>query len=817
MNDYKHIPESLKNIPNWVCWFKNEKGKIPINAKTLKLAKVNDETTYSSFDVALATYEKFKNNSEHKLEGLGFVFRKENNIIGIDIDYKEKYKDTFENVKNDILKIVLKNNSQCYIEKSQSGKGIHILLCGSLTKDNDVFTYKNRKDNLEIYEDVRFFALTGDVVENDTHIIFNNLDLSIDNSLIIKEIQDKYFSEKKENKFSFVFKNVDVESAKINTSNNNNSTTSSISDILNKIKQSKQGSLFDSLFYGNWQGRYDSQSSADLAFCTILAFWFNKDVYKIDYVFRTSNLFREKWDEKHGKNTYGEMTILKAIEGVSSTYSDIIQEKENNYKYNFNNININKDTGEIEEDFTSSSIDYTKYDLNDTGNAKLFIDTFKDKIKYNFDRREWMIYQDNKWCVDFTNQIKCFADELIDKLKSFSLSMQDKDTSFYKSFVKNIARLSSSSGKDAMLKEATHIQSIATKNWDYDKEDNLLNCKNCVVDLSSCETTTHDSKLMLSKSTTCEVDFKKYKEPKLWIKFLNDIFNNDENLIEYIQKALGYTLTGNTNEQCLFFNIGNGSNGKSVLFNTIYNIMGDYASNIQIETLLYNKNANGASASPDVARLNNARFVRTTEASEGQRFNEGLIKQLTGNDVITARYLYADFFEFTPKFKLWIACNNRIIIRGTDKGIWRRIKSIDYTQTFEGEKVDKHLEEKLMQDKDNILMWCILGAKKWYKEGLGECEAVNKSITSYKEEMDVITQFINEKCVVNDKERTKASVLFEEYKNYCKSSNCYTMSLQKFGIELSKRFSKKVIAGCNYYLGIILKKNSSQFIFERKE
>lgn len=858
MNDYSKIPESLRKLKCWCVWFKNEKGKIPVNARTLKLARVNDETTYSTYEEALATYERFKDNQEHKLEGLGFIFNKKiSNVVGVDIDYKEKFKDTFESVSKDIVDIATNNdlNTNIYIESSQSSKGVHILLVGSLKASTDALTYKNRKDNLEIYDDLRFFALTGKTwcrVVNNKAIEYNNIDLSIDNSDIIHKIQDKYFSEEVKTNV-FTFKRVDDKTNNnIDNIVNIDINTKSIGEILDLIRKSKQASLFNQLYNGNWQDKYESQSSADLAFCAILAYWFNRDYNSIDYVFRTSLLYREKWDEKHGSLTYGQMTISKAAQDCSRTREDDereFQDKKNSlnrFSYAFTkengevveNINNNINRSQIEEKVANqafydnqnnvnnkNNIDFAKYDLNDTGNAQLIVDVYKDNIKYNFDRHEWMIYKNNKWCVDFQKEIKVYADMLIERLKQFSFSIADKESTFYKSFVKNIQRLSSSNGKDAMLKEATHILSVASRNKDYDTQDNLLNCNNCVIDLKTCEVLNHSRDLMLSKCCNIDIDFENYKEPKLWIKFLKDIFNNDEELIEYIQKAIGYTLTGQTNEQCLFFNIGNGSNGKSVLFNTIYNLLGDYASNIQIETLLFNRNSNGSSASPDIARLNNARFVRTTEASEGQRFNEGLIKQLTGNDVITARYLYADFFEFTPKFKLWIACNNRIIIRGTDRGIWRRIKSVDYTQVFEGDKIDKNLEEKLMQDKENILMWCILGAKKWYQEGLGECQAVNKSISSYKEEMDIITQFLNEKCVVysidTNKQkylttRTKASELFEEFKNFCKNGNFYMMTMQKFGIEMSKKFIKKVIAGSNYYYAVELKKRSSQFVFERK-
>ena len=318
--------------------------------------------------------------------------------------------------------------------------------------------------------------------------------------------------------------------------------------------------------------------------------------------------------------------------------------------------------------------------------------------------------------------------------------------------------------------------------------------------------------LFRSKNTNIDVDLN--GTPTLFIKFLHDIFSGDTELVDFMQKAIGYSLTGHTKEQCLFQHIGNGSNGKSVLFNVIYDMLGSYALNIQVESILQKGANGGANANPDIARLNGVRFVRTTEPSDGQRFNEGLIKQLTGADVITARNLYADFFDFVPKFKLWIACNHRINVRGTDKGIWRRMKIIEYKRTFEGSEIDYDLEDKLKNELPQILGWAVKGAQLWYKNGLGKNTAVEIATQEYRNAMDLVGQFLDDCVVASANGKEKSSDIYNEFKNWAKNGNEWVMSQQKFGIEMAKRFDKKCIGGSNYYYGLTLKSKSYVFIKE---
>ncbi|EIJ0903701.1 DNA primase, partial [Listeria monocytogenes] len=272
----------------------------------------------------------------------------------------------------------------------------------------------------------------------------------------------------------------------------------------------------------------------------------------------------------------------------------------------------------------------------------------------------------------------------------------------------------------------------------------------------------------------------------------------------YIQKAVGYSLSGSTSEQVMFILFGNGRNGKSVFLDIINDIFGSYATNIQPQTIMVKQQSSNANS--DIARLHGARFVTTTEPNEGVRLDEGLVKQLTGGDKVTARHLYKDEFEFTPEFKIWMATNHKPIIRGRDDGIWRRLHLVPFTVKIPDEKVDKQLKYKLRSELTGILNWAVEGFLKWQKEGLGMPKAVENASSEYKSEMDVITAFIEDCCDVGEKQEVDVKVLYETYREWAKDNGQYLMSNTKFGKELGLKFEKKKTNSRRKYIGVALNK-----------
>lgn len=773
MFKYDKIPQDMRNTRRWVLWRirKMEDGrttKIPINANNGYGAKSNDEDTWVGFEEAKGKVEYFN------CQGIGFMLG--NGYFGVDIDHAIDNKDLVNEFAGAL---------KSYTEKSQSGEGIHIICKGVLPVG------PRRKGNIEMYDSVRFFALTGDVLEG------HDYDGVYDRTEEIKPLFEKYLNpkpvEKKVNENAYVYRKEDVAPKNPNKKPANLTND----EVIQKAMESKNGSLFNCLYYGQWSGIYKSQSEADAAFCSMLAFWTNRNAIQMDEIFRSSKLYREKWDTKRGTKTYGEITIESAINQCRDVYE--VVEDDNSRVYN-------PLTGEVE----------TKkdYDLNDTGNAQRFIDRFGENIRYNFDNKCWVIWDGKTWVRDVKQTVKSKVDILIEEMKEEAV--HEPNDKYAMEMFKNIKHISSNSGKEAMLKEAMHMGNIATTNADYDNEKWLLNCSNGVIDLKTGKILPHDKKYMMSKNTGVVADLE--NEPKVWNKCLMDIFKGSVDLINFIHKCIGYSCTGDTTEQCFFQCYGLGSNGKGVFANTISTMLGDYALNVQVESILTRPNgSNGASS--DIARMKGARFIRTNEPSEGSRFNEGLVKQLTGSDIVTARYLYGTEFEFKPEFKLWIWCNYKIVVRGTDKGIWRRMRLVPFEATFEGKNNDKELQKKLLKELPQILGWAIKGCLLWQKEGLDMPNEVEQATNSYREEMDIVESFCKE-CVIiksNHMFREKASDVFKAYKEWAILGNEWCMTQSKFGLEMSKRFEKKNINGYVYYLGITLRKNDKTYVFNRKD
>lgn len=749
---YDQIPQEMKDLKRWVLWKKKDIGdgkstKIPVNARNGYGAKSNDESTWCSFVEALSKVEHYR------CDGLGFMLG--NGLFGVDLDH------VHENVEliNEFV-----NQLSSYTEYSQSGEGIHIICKGSLPKG------RRRRGNVEMYDNVRFFALTGKLYNNIT------FDLRECTEHIIT-LYDKYVRVNEK----------ETDKCLIDT---NREEVLSDDEVIAKAKSSKNGNLFSNLYYGQWEGLYTDQSCADAAFCTLLAFWCNKNEAQIDRIFRTSKLYRPKWDEYRGAELYSKITITNAC----LLCKDVYKRKTKNQEF------YNPQTGEV------TSI--KDYDLNDTGNAQRFVDRFGSNIRYNFDNKCWVIFDGKARIRDNKQIVKAKVDLLIEEMKIEIIKEQDKDKR--SNLAKNTKHISNNSGKEAMLKEAMHLEGIPTLNSDYDKDDFLLNCKNGIVNLRNGKIINHDKSFMMSHFTDTICDTS--AEPKKFIKFLNEVFNNDKEMIDYIQMAIGITLTGDTKEQCFFQCYGDGANGKSVLLDIIYEMLGDYAINSQIESILARSSNGGASS--EIARMNGARFVRTNEPNEGSKFNEGLVKQLVAGDVTTARYLYGMEFEFKPKFKLWIATNYKIIVRGTDYGIWRRMRLLPFKVKFEGKKVNKNLTNELREELPQILGWAVQGCVKWQKEGFDAMpKQIEEEVGCYKQEMDIVASFLKECTREKVLGREKAGDVYKEYSNWAKDGKEYLMSQTKFGIEMSKRYEKKNIGGYTYYIGFVLKKNDTSYIY----
>lgn len=764
-NKYSAIPEELKRLPNWICWnavYDEDRGKIkklPVNPKTGGNAQSNNPDTWTDFYTAVKASEKFS--------GIGFMFGN-CEYFGVDIDGIENEIAMYKSGDGDNIVSEFVHELQSYSEISQSGKGIHIICKGNLPKNG------RRRGNVEMYETGRFFVMTGNSCSEYSEI--KNCTESI------KPLHSKYIGGGKE-----------PVPRVIHTMN-----FASANDIVKAAANAKNGDKFKSLYSGSYStSEYTSQSEADMALCQMLAFWTGCDADKMDAIFRQSGLMREKWDRQQSGSTYGALTIQKAIAGCTTVYNP------KRYDYSIRSSEKPNGISAGEPVFDDEQEDFKpNYTMDDMGNAQRFVDLFGDQIRYCYTDKKWLWYDSRKWCYDNEGMRERMADRAIEAMKAeakfYIQADEENGGDMAKAFEKHMKKSRFYNSRISMLNMVQHHVPVLP--FQLDRYKMVLNTPSGVLNLKSGELKEHKPEYYLTKITP--VEFSENAECPKWLEFLNEIFDGDKDLIRYIQKAVGYTLTGSTAEQCAFFLYGTGKNGKSTFLDIIRDVFGDYAANIQPETIMVKSNT-GGNANSDIARLKGARLVTSVEPNEGVRINEGLLKQLTGDDPVTARKLYSEEFEFKPEFKLWIATNHKPIIRGTDTGIWRRIHMIPFTVQIPEEKVDKNLKHKLKAEMTGIFKWCVDGCLMWQREGLKMPKAVLDSVREYRREMDVISAFIEDKCQIGGS--VQSSVLYAAYSSWAEENNEYRMSATKFGLEMAKRFEKiKTSKGQIFYNGVSL-------------
>ncbi len=375
-----------------------------------------------------------------------------------------------------------------------------------------------------------------------------------------------------------------------------------------------------------------------------------------------------------------------------------------------------------------------------------------------------------------------------------------------------------------MMENAQSELPLPVQPEDLDADAWLLNCQNGTFDLHTGTLRPHDRGDLLTKCLPIPYDAN--KTCPTWEQFLWRIMGGsqgDDNpdmsagelenrrnadaragrLITFLQRAIGYSLTGDTREQCLFLLHGSGSNGKSTFLETLQALLGDYAQSTPSASLLAKKEEDPIRN--DLARFRGARLITAVEIGEGKRLNEELVKRLTGQDTVTARFLYAEFFDFQSTHKLFIACNHLPQIRGQDHAIWRRIRRIPFLVTIPDDEQDKEMPSKLRAELPGILRWAVQGCLDWQRDGLGTPEEVRAATEEYRASMDVLGQFITECCLVGSNYQAETKDLYDAYKLWCVQNREEPITLRKFGQDLTERtYTARPSHGKNWRLGIAL-------------
>jgi putative DNA primase/helicase len=406
---------------------------------------------------------------------------------------------------------------------------------------------------------------------------------------------------------------------------------------------------------------------------------------------------------------------------------------------------------------------------------------FGDRIRYVHTWGAWLVWDGTRWLKDETGEINRLARETVRAMYAEAAETDDSGT---RKALARWASTSESAGKlGAMVDLAQSEPGIAVHHTALDTKPWLLNCRNGTIDLRTGKLLEHNRDDLITKRV--DVDYRPDAPAPLWAQFMGRITEGNNELATYMQRAAGYTLTGDVGEQCLFFCYGTGSNGKSTFVETLADLLRNYWLKAPTEMLMVQRN--GGNIPNDVARLPGARMVVAAEVTEGRRLDEAKIKDLTGGDTLVARFMKQEFFEFRPVFKLWMYGNHKPVIRGTDNGIWRRIRLVPFTATIPDSEKDPAFRSKLQRELPGILAWAVQGCLAWQREGLTPPEVVRQATDDYRAEQDTIGAFLDECCVIGPDMKAQATALYKAYVAWSEANNEHPIPQKQFGQRLDLR------------------------------
>lgn len=436
--------------------------------------------------------------------------------------------------------------------------------------------------------------------------------------------------------------------------------------------------------------------------------------------------------------------------------------------------------------------------FTDLGNAERFVRGHGEEVRYCAEIKKWFIWNGNFWERDASGEIYRKAKKTVRGMLIEAAQIESEEVR--KALVRHERRSENENRIKAMVNLAQSEPSIPIRLTELDSDPMLFNVQNGTIDLRTGELRKHRRADLISKISP--VTYNPLASASRWDTFIKRITNGSDGLAEYLARAVGYSLTGETIEHALFLLYGTGANGKSTFLEALRYVMGDYAATADFGSFLVSK---GQGIRNDIARLKGARFVTATESEAGKRMAESLVKQLTGGDQVSARFLYGEFFEFQPSFKLFLGTNHRPKIIGSDEGIWRRIRLIPFTVTIPLSERDRNLTVKLKLEADGILNWAISGLQAWRNGGLQDPTEVLTATDEYRRREDAIGHFLEVCCTCRKESRVGSDALYKRYGTWVDANKEYELSHREFSKVLEERgFEKKHTAQGTTWFGIEL-------------
>ena len=747
-----NIPQALRDRALFCCWRLEDKNgkttKIPYNPTTGQRAQTNNPKTFTDFQTALRAVKSYS--------GLGFLIPV--GMFVVDCDHCRNLDGTLKQPAADISE----QFKDCYQEWSPND-GLHILGRAEGFAFNKVMYWmNNRQLGVEVYlggATNRFMTLTGNV--------YRAGDIP-EKGDVLSAFLEKYMRRD----------NAAGPTRAIGVS------TLSDEAVIARAGRAKNGATFQKLWNGDISG-YSSQSEADLALCGILAFWCGRDTGQMDRLFRQSQLYREKWDRPQTGSTYGWITVEKAAAETQNVYRPSMPK------------NVTAAPGKKFAGRGGVSLwdlqpeTNPRYSWSDLGSGRLFADYFKAMARYVPERKMWYVFSGKCWEADIGGvRIMMLAKYLADDIINYSTQIKDeRRRSDYINYCRKWQKLSF---RDNVIKEAIGEYPMTMEAFDTDLF--AYNCKNGTLHLDTMEFKPHDSEDFITKMADVKYDPKARCER--WEQFISEIIPGDPATANFLQRALGYSLSGETQYECMFILWGKLTrNGKGTLCESIMRIMGDYGRSVSPESLAHKPNFMGSSANEDIARLAGIRFANISEPSKSLVLNAAMVKAMTGNDRLPARFLYENTFEFYPRFKMYINANHRPIVNDPTLFTSNRVYNIPFERHFEEDEQDKTLKSAFQKpgNQSGILNWLIEGYKNLKARGLEPSQAVRDAVSEYHHDSDKVGQFIDEVLVPDPNGEARLPAVYNAYQSWCKRSGVRYEGVQNFNqaLKTACRVEKK--------------------------
>lgn len=765
---FELIPAELRERPQWVVWRYMPDGKkwtkVPYDPQTGKPAKSNDPETWQSFDCAAMAYQE-AHGGPRPYDGIGYVFAADDPYCGADFDHCFDEIEDSKVLRPDAAEWIERFNS--YTEFSVSGGGLHAIM-----KARPFRNFKNNEAGREIYDRTRFFIFTGLSYHEEPRPIAER-----------QEEADAFVSEYSPRK-----KNEP------------------------KPEPTPKGNGSAGGGYATWEDLRAELGRRIAAHKTAR----KNSLGNIDCQGICHNgeggsglYYSPSKNTAHCNKGCDQATVLRAFglpdepdftrPETRKRQPDIEADIEAEWREVFQRAVIEEPVETVFDDATL---------LADHGNAARFLNAYRQTTRYVYARKKFLSFDGKRWNED-QGIVEDRANRIVQGLRQIEADNLQAQEKAFKHYV-NSQKPERRAAILSLIRAEVRISFE-----DFDANPELFNVSNGTVDLASGELLEHSPAHLCTKMA--RIKYRKDARCPKWLRFLLGIFNKDKALIRFIQKAVGYSLSGLTVEQVFFLLYGIGKNGKTTFINVLSRLIGEYATHAQMEVFTArSRSSNGHSE--DLARLRGARLVTAIETEESKRLSEALIKQITGGDPVTASYKHEHSFTFTPVFKLWLAANHKPVIRGTDEGIWRRPLMIPFLVQFEkdAEKAkrenlkvaDRFLEGKLLSELPGILNWAVEGYRLWKEEGLTPPQQVRDATEQYRKDSDVLGMFIEQKLEeMPDRSRRGASAgqIYKTYCRWCEDNGEYALNQTRFGNAMSERgFSKRKDAGTVHYFGVQL-------------